>query len=73
VTIISVLECHLILYIIQLYITCVCLLFVVHKVCLCVSGNLALHSKTFPNSQYIDDAPSDDDISNIEEMTQSKF
>lgn len=44
-----------------------------HKMCLCVSGNLDLQFKTFANSQYIDDAPNDDDVSSIEEKTQSKF
>jgi len=50
-----------------------CILFVVHKMCLCVSGNLDLQFKTFANAQYIDDAPSEDDVSTIEEMTQSRF
>jgi len=75
VKIISILECHLIFCInsVKEYITCACLIFVVHKMCLCVSGNLDLQFKTFANSQYIDDAASDDDVSSKEEMTQSTF
>lgn len=75
VKIISVFECHLIVCInsVKEYITCAYLIFVVHKMCLCVSGNLDLQFKTFANSQYIDDAPSDDDVSKIEEKTQSRF
>jgi len=41
--------------------------------CVCVSGNQDLQFKTFANSQFIDDAPSDDDVTSIEEMTQSRF
>lgn len=70
-------EYHLVLCINSVikYIMCTYLLLVVHKTCLFVSGNLALHSKTFARSQYIDDAPSDEDdnVSSIEKMTQSKF
>jgi hypothetical protein len=50
------------------------LLFAVHKTWLFVPGNLSLHSKEYAYSQYIEGGtenwPSDDDISNIEEMTQ---
>jgi len=75
VKIISVLECHLIVCInsVKKYITCAYLIFVVHKMHLRVSGNLDLQFKTFANSQYIDDVPSDDDVSSMEEMTQSRF
>jgi len=75
VKVISVLECHLIVFInsVKEYITCEYLIFVIHKMCLCVSGNLDLQFKTFANSQYIDDAPSDDDVSSREGMTQSRF
>jgi hypothetical protein len=48
-------------------------MFVIDKMCVCVSGNLALQFKTFANSQYICDTPSDDNVSSIEEMTQSRF
>jgi hypothetical protein len=53
------------------------LLFLVHKTeRLCVSGNSTLQSKAFADSQSIDDVtqnwPSDDDIPNIEEMTQDQ-
>jgi hypothetical protein len=49
----------------------------VHKTeCLCVPGDSTLHSKAFAGLQYSDDVtqnwPSDDDIVNIEEMTQDQ-